>query len=320
MSPLRKRMIDDLKLAGYSERTQEAYVRAVWQLAVHWHKSPASITEDELRDYFVYLREDKHFARSSMTIALCGIKFLFERRCSALCEFAPWSSSPISCGHAAAAIGPASVRPCCRRICVPFGRRTAALGGHVHRCDRCQHEHFSYHSCLSRSCPTCQGQRTREWVVKQQERLLDCDYFLCTFTLPHTLRSVARAHQKPVYGALLQAAAAALETLCLDPKYLGAQPGILAVLHTHSRDLGFHPHAHLLCCAGGLTPQGHWRFPTNAHFLVPGWALSKIFRAKLRDALEHAGRGQRCPAKCGKLDCSVTSRVLRQKTQRVRGV
>jgi integrase/recombinase XerD len=79
MSPLRKRMIDDLKLAGYSERTQEAYVRAVWQLAVHWQKSPTSITEQELRDYFVYLRDGKHFARSSMTIALCGIKFFFEK-------------------------------------------------------------------------------------------------------------------------------------------------------------------------------------------------------------------------------------------------
>jgi integrase/recombinase XerD len=79
MSPLRKRMIDDLVLAGYSERTQQAYVRAVWQLAVRYQKSPASITEDELRDYFVYLREEKHFARSSMTIALCGIKFLFEK-------------------------------------------------------------------------------------------------------------------------------------------------------------------------------------------------------------------------------------------------
>ena len=175
--------------------------------------------------------------------------------------------------------------------------RTATLGGHVHRCDRCQHEHFSYHSCLNRSCPKCQGQRTHEWVVKQQERLLDCDYFLCTFTLPHVLRSVARAHQKRVYGALLQAAAAALETLCQDPKYLGAQPGILAVLHTHSRDLGFHPHAHLLCCAGGITPQGHWRFPTNARFLVPGRALSKIFRAKLRDALEHAGLLSLVPSK-----------------------
>jgi hypothetical protein len=166
--------------------------------------------------------------------------------------------------------------------------RTATLGGHVHRCDRCQHEHFSYHSCLSRSCPKCQGQRTHEWVVDQQERLLDCDYFLCTFTLPHVLRSVAKAHQKLVYGALLQAAAAALETLCLNPKYLGAQPGILAVLHTHGRDLSFHPHAHLVCTAGGLTAQGHWRFPTNARFLVPGWALSKIFRAKLRDALQQA--------------------------------
>jgi hypothetical protein len=116
---------------------------------------------------------------------------------------------------------------------------------------------------------------------------LPCPYYFVTFTLPAELRPLARSHQSIVYDLLLREAAAALQHLADDPKWVGAKLGILAVLHTWSRDLSYHPHVHLLATAGGLTDQGQaWRKPAHSRFLVPGYALSKIFRAKVRDALD----------------------------------
>ena len=115
--------------------------------------------------------------------------------------------------------------------------RTAALGGHVQACDHCGARQYSYHSCRNRHCPKCHGEQTRRWLDRQRARLLPCAYFLVTFTLPDALRALARAHQKVVYGVLMRAAAAALLRLTADPRYLGARPGVLAVLHTWTRAL-----------------------------------------------------------------------------------
>jgi hypothetical protein len=120
--------------------------------------------------------------------------------------------------------------------------------------------------------------------------LLPCDHYLLTFTLPHPLRVVARRHPRVVYAALLREAAAAVQTLAADRQWVGGRVGILAVLHTWSRTLEYHPHAHLLVTAGGLTPDGAaWITPGHARFLMPGYALSGVFRAKLRAALARAG-------------------------------
>jgi len=168
--------------------------------------------------------------------------------------------------------------------------RTAALGGHVRACDHCDTRQYSYHSCRNRHCPKCHGDQTRRWLDRQRARLLPCAYFLLTFTLPAELRALARAHQPLIYGLLMTAAAAALVKLTADPRYLGARPGMLAVLHTWTRALLYHPHVHLLVTAGGL--RGHdqtWVPSTRAAFLVPGRALSRLFRAKVRTGLRKAG-------------------------------
>lgn len=168
--------------------------------------------------------------------------------------------------------------------------RTAALGGHLAACDRCDAQRYSYHSCRNRHCPKCQGEQTRRWLDTQRARLLPVPYFLLTFTLPAELRSLARAHPKRVYSILMTAAAAAIAKLAADPKFLGAQPGMMAVLHTWTRAMLFHPHAHFLVTAGGLSPDRlRWLSPQNPRFLVPGYALSIIFRAKVRHALKRAG-------------------------------
>lgn len=174
--------------------------------------------------------------------------------------------------------------------------RTAALGGSVYQCDACGARDYAYHSCRNRHCPKCQQDRAQEWLTGVRARMLPCDHYLLTFTLPQHLRALARAHQKVVYAALLHEAAAAVQTLAADRAWVGGQVGILAVLHTWSRTLEYHPHAHLLVTAGGLTPNGEvWVTPAHARFLMPGYILSELFRAKMRAALTHAGFADQIP-------------------------
>jgi len=167
--------------------------------------------------------------------------------------------------------------------------RTAFFGGQLVQCDHCAKQHFAYHSCKNRHCPKCHGEQTQAWLDQQRDRLLPVPYYLLTLTLPAPLRQLAFRQQKLLYGALLRCAAASVLKLTADPQYLGATPTILAVLHTWTRALSYHPHVHLLVSAGGLSQDGQsWVAPPNPAFLVPVRALSVIFRAKIRDALQKA--------------------------------
>jgi len=176
--------------------------------------------------------------------------------------------------------------------------RTVACGGQLYRCDYCGQEHYSYHSCGNRHCPKCHGQQTQRWLDKHQQRLLPGAYFLLTFTLPQELRTLVWSRQKDLYSLLLRCAAAALQKLARDPRYVGGQLAILAVLHTWTRAMLYHPHVHLLVTAGGLSADGKsWCPPKHPAFLVPGFALSKIFRGKFRAGLKKLGLlGQVPPA------------------------
>jgi hypothetical protein len=170
--------------------------------------------------------------------------------------------------------------------------RTPALGGSLYACDACGTLQYRYHSCRNRHCPKCQEDRTQAWLERMRARLLPCDHYLLTFTLPQELRALARAHQKQVYSMLLRQAAAAVQTLADDPAWVGGTLGTLAVLHTWSRTLEYHPHAHLLVTAGGLSEDGTaWIKPAHPRFLMPGYALSQIFRKKMHDRLTRAGLG-----------------------------
>lgn len=168
--------------------------------------------------------------------------------------------------------------------------RTAAMGGHVYRCDHCGRQQYAYHSCKNRSCPKCQSQETEIWLEARRGELLATPHFHLVFTLPKQLHPLVRQHQKKMYGVLLQASAHALMKLAADPRYVGGRLAILAVLHTWTRTLGYHPHAHLLVPAGGVTDDGCW-IPARKDYLVPVKALSVIFRAVFlqmaRKALPH---------------------------------
>ncbi len=163
--------------------------------------------------------------------------------------------------------------------------RTEALGGHVYHCHECDKVQYSYHSCRNRHCPKCQNQKVQEWLEKQQELLLPVPFFMLTFTLPAHLRKVARSNQTTFYNLLFRSSAAATQHLASDPRFVGGQIGMMGALHTWGRNLAYHPHVHYLVPAGGLAPDGKNWLPGGESFLLPVKALSRIFRAKFRDAL-----------------------------------
>ena len=164
--------------------------------------------------------------------------------------------------------------------------RTEALGGHVYFCEKCGENHYSYHSCKNRHCPKCQNDNANEWLQKQTELLLPVTHFMNTFTLPDSLRQLARSNQKIIYNILFKASAAALQKLALDSRYVGGEIGMMGVLHTWTRDIGYHPHIHYIIPAGGLSPDGTQWLSARGNFLMPVKALSIIFRAKFRDELK----------------------------------
>ena len=163
--------------------------------------------------------------------------------------------------------------------------RTLALGGHVYACQDCGETQYLYHSCRDRHCPKCQNDKAQLWLEKQQDLLLPARYFLLTFTLPDELRRLARSHQKLFYALLFRTSASATQKLAQDPRFVGGQIGMVGVLHTWGRKLAYHPHVHYIVPAVGWTSEGQAVRPRHHNFLLPVKALSKIFRAKFRDAL-----------------------------------
>src|ERR1700693_2540420 len=164
--------------------------------------------------------------------------------------------------------------------------RTQSLGGHLDRCSGCGHEAISYNSCRNRHCPKCQTNAREQWLAKRSEDLLPVPYFHVVFTLPHDLSGMALQNKKLMYDLLFRAAAETLIEIAVNPKYLGANIGFLAVLHTWGQNLQHHPHVHCVIPAGGLAPDpARWiRAPTS--FFLPVRVLSKVFRGKFVDGLK----------------------------------
>lgn len=173
--------------------------------------------------------------------------------------------------------------------------RTAALGGHLCYCDHCDEVHYCYHSCQNRHCPQCQHRAGQAWLKRQRDWLLPVPYFLVTFTLPETLRRLARSHQKLMYDLLFRCSAAALQELAQDPRFVGGQVGMIGVLQTWARDLSYHPHVHYLVPGGGVTETEQWQQARNG-FLVHVKPLSKLFRGKFRAALKKTALYEQAPS------------------------
>jgi hypothetical protein len=156
--------------------------------------------------------------------------------------------------------------------------RTAALGGHVARCEKCAHEHVAYNSCRNRHCPKCQGAAAREWLAARQAELLPVPYFHIVFTLPAQIGDIAYHNKAAVYDILFKATAETLITIAADPKHLGARIGITAVLHTWGSALTHHPHLHCIVPGGGISLDGERWISCRPKFLLSVRVLSRLFR------------------------------------------
>jgi Zn finger protein HypA/HybF involved in hydrogenase expression len=171
--------------------------------------------------------------------------------------------------------------------------RTAALGGHVERCEDCAHTRVAYNSCRNRHCPKCQGAAARQWLAEREAELLPVPYYHIVFTLPAAIRALAFANKAVVYDLLFKKAAETLITISADPKHLGARIGLTAVLHTWGSALTHHPHVHVIVPGGGLSPDGSRWIACKPDFFLPGRVLSRLFRRLFLEglaALREAGK------------------------------
>ena len=168
------------------------------------------------------------------------------------------------------------------------GCMTPAMGGHRYHCQDCGDEFWICHGCRNRSCPKCHGRQTQEWLAQREAELLPCGYYHLVATVPEQLRHTFLSDQKFMYSLLMKTVAGAVIDLARSEKRIGATPGILMILHTWTSQISYHPHAHLLVTAGGVSDDGqHW-LAAPSKFLLPVRALSKIVSARFRDALAKA--------------------------------
>jgi hypothetical protein len=156
--------------------------------------------------------------------------------------------------------------------------RTAALGGHVARCEKCAHSQISYNSCRNRHCPKCQGAAAKDWLAAREADLLPVPYYHVVFTLPAAIADIAYQNKAVIYDLLFKASAETMLTIAADPKHLGARIGITSVLHTWGSAMTHHPHVHMIVPGGGISLDGERWVACRPGFFLPVRVLSRLFR------------------------------------------
>ena len=164
--------------------------------------------------------------------------------------------------------------------------RTAALGGHVARCEDCGYTTIAYNSCRNRHCPKCQGVAARAWLAEREAELLPVPYFHAVFTLPAAIRNIAYQNKAVIYDLLFKASSETVLTIAADPKHMGATIGITAVLHSWGSAMTHHPHVHMIVPGGGISLDGQrWIACRRPRFILPVRVLSKLFRRLMLEKL-----------------------------------
>ena len=171
--------------------------------------------------------------------------------------------------------------------------RTAALGGHVARCEKCSHTLIAYNSCRNRHCPKCQGQAAKKWLAEREAELLPVPYYHVVFTLPAQIGDIAYQNKAVIYDILFKASAETLVTIAADPKHLGAHIGITAVLHTWGSAMTHHPHVHMIVPGGGISLDGKRWVSCRPGFFLPVRVLSRLFRRLFLEKLVAAHKAGR---------------------------
>src|ERR1700704_382727 len=171
--------------------------------------------------------------------------------------------------------------------------RTAALGGHVERCEDCAHTRIAYNSCRNRHCPKCQGAAAKQWLAEREADLLPVAYFHVVFTLPAAIADIAYQNKAVIYDLLFKASAETLTTIAADPRHLGARIGITSVLHSWGSAMTHHPHVHMIVPGGGISLDGERWVACRPGFFLPVRVLSRLFRRLFLEkliAIHEAGR------------------------------
>jgi hypothetical protein len=164
--------------------------------------------------------------------------------------------------------------------------RSASMGGHVDLCTSCQHVRISYNSCRNRHCPKCQQVQRQRWIQAREAELLPATYFHVVFTLPEAINKLCLFKPAAVYKILFDSAWSVIRDFAHDSNHLGAESGMISILHTWGQNLSLHPHLHCIVPGGGITPSGKWKTVRNkGKFLFPVKAISKVFRARFVAAL-----------------------------------
>lgn len=185
----------------------------------------------------------------------------------------------------------AKVTPAQHAVLSTLGRcHTAALGGHLYRCDACGAEHPAYNSCGNRHCPSCLGHKSVAWLAEREAELLPVPYFHVVFTVPTEVAALALGNKKVVYSILFRAASETLLEVAANPEHLGARIGFLAILHTWTQTLLHHPHIHCIVPGGGISPDGTQWVKSRDDFFLPIRVLSSLFRGKFLAYLAEAAR------------------------------
>ncbi len=165
--------------------------------------------------------------------------------------------------------------------------RTALMGGHIDKCSNkeCGHIQISYNSCRNRHCPKCQGHKREEWIHKREDELIKVAYYHIVFTLPKEFNRYALFKPKVVYGLLFKVAWSVIKDFAANPKFMGAQTGMISILHTWGQNLSLHPHLHCIVPGGGLNNK-KWKFAKGKDkYLFPVKAMSKVFRARFMEEM-----------------------------------
>src|SRR3977135_46447 len=163
--------------------------------------------------------------------------------------------------------------------------RTAALGGHVARCEDCAYTTIAYNSCRNRHCPKCQGAAARAWLAEREAELLPVPYYHVVFTLPAAIADIAYQNKAVIYDLLFKVSAETMLTIAADPKHLGARIGITSVLHIWGSALTHHPHVHMIVPGGGISLDGSRWVSCRPGFFLPVRVLSRLFRRLFLEAL-----------------------------------
>lgn len=167
--------------------------------------------------------------------------------------------------------------------------RTASLGSHVDVCTDCGHVRISYNSCRNRHCPKCQGAQREKWIQAREQELLPVPYFHVVFTLPDILHPLCLHQGRTIYNILFRTAWSVMNSFSRDPKWLGGQTGMIAILHTWGQTMSLHPHLHCIVPGGGLTAKNKWKtVKSQGKYLFPVRAMGKVFQARFITALKSA--------------------------------